>query len=296
MRLNDTDIVHVLSENLLIQGTPGGPEQTIFTLNRSQARQDGRLAIDPGIVLKVDRARIETEIGAQFIAEGLANNRVVFTSLLDDRFGASGTFDTAGKDQPPFSQGSVSALNGVVTLVGGIWPAWAAGATLTVNNIQYTVASRDSDTQITLTRLNVTFGASPFVLTKIILPVAGDWGGLSFGPVSQASIDHSLITFAGGITRVEGGFASYNAVEIQQADVRLANSVLENNDNGRASGRGLGRFNNDSAVIYVRAAQPVIVTTPFATMLPAIKPRPSRSTSTRSIANWSTTWAAARAR
>ncbi|HJS06598.1 MAG TPA: NF038122 family metalloprotease, partial [Pirellulales bacterium] len=258
-RFNDTDIVHVLSENLVIQGTPGGVEVTTFTGNRKQARLDGRLKIDPGVIMKLDRARIETQIGSQLIAEGLANNRVIFTSLLDDRFGASGTFDTAGRDLGPFSQGTVSALNGVVTLVGGVWPSWAAGATLTVNNIEYTIATRDSDTQVTLTRNTVNFFSSPFVLRKIILPAPGDWGGLYFGPVSRGSVDHSLITFAGGTTSVEGGFASFNAVEIQQGDVRITNSFLEDNANGTESGRGVGRFNNDEAVIYVRGAQPTIV-------------------------------------
>jgi hypothetical protein len=258
-RFNDTDITHVLSENLIIQGTPGGPEITIFSVARLEARLDGRLAIDPGIVVKADRARIETEIGAQLIAEGRANNRVVFTSLLDDRFGGSGTFDTAGEDLGPFSLGTVSAINGVVTLVGGIWPTWAAGATLTVNNISYTVESRDSDTQVTLVQRTANFGPSAFVLTKIITAAPGDWAGLYFGPLSQGSVDHALITMGGGTTRVEGGFASFNAVEIQQADVRLTNSVLEDNASGRGAGRGTGRFDNDFATIYVRGAQPIIV-------------------------------------
>ncbi|MEX2142880.1 MAG: NF038122 family metalloprotease [Pirellulales bacterium] len=329
-RFNDTDIVHVLAEHLIIQGTPGGAvmrpgvlgqDQPTFaqgtvgiaagvvtltggawpawvrdgalltvgtvtytvasrdgntqlTLNNPTAAiagtanfilvgrpslQDARLRIDPGIIVKLDSARIETEIGAQLIAEGLQNNRVVFTSLLDDEFGASGTFDTAGRDLGPFSQGTVSALNGVVTLIGGVWPSWAAGATLTVNGIDYTVASRDSDTQVTLTRLNVNFGASPFVLTKFVVPEVGDWGGLYFGPVSTGSVDHALITYAGGVTPVEGGFGGFNAVEIQQADVRLTNSVLENNDNGTRAGRNNQRFFNDETTIYVRGSQPVIV-------------------------------------
>ncbi len=99
----------------------------------------------------------------------------------------------------------------------------------------------------------------PFVLQKLSRPAAGDWGGLYFGPVSSGSVDHALITFAGGITPVEGGFSSFNAVEIQQADVRLTNSVLEKNADGSEAARNNVRFSNDEATIYVRGAQPVIV-------------------------------------
>ncbi len=80
-----------------------------------------------------------------------------------------------------------------------------------------------------------------------------------FGPLSHGSLDHALITFGGGTAAVEGGFASFNPVEIQQADVRLVNSILEANEDGRSASRGLGRFDNDDAVIFVRAAQPVIL-------------------------------------
>ncbi len=128
-RFDDIDIAHVLSENLVIAGTPAG---AIIQAGgtRQDARPDGRLAIDPGIVLKIDHARIETEIGAELIAEGRENNRVVFTSLLDDRYGGRGTFTTAKADLGPFSTGLISVLDGVVTLVGSVWPAWAEGATL----------------------------------------------------------------------------------------------------------------------------------------------------------------------
>ncbi len=251
----DSNTRLTLKNALGLNVTPGQS----FLLRGRVAQQDARLRIDPGIVVKADSARIETEIGAQLIAEGLPNNRVVFTSLVDDRFGGSGTFDTAGRDLGPFTQGSVSITNGVVTLVGAIWPVWAAGAELIVNGVTYTVATRDSDTQLTLTDLTVNVAGGTFVLQKMSRPVAGDWGGLYFGPVSLGSVDHALITYAGGITPVEGGFSSFNAVEIQQADVRLTNSVLEKNADGSEAPRNNVRFNNDEGTIYVRGAQPVIV-------------------------------------
>ncbi len=123
----------------------------------------------------------------------------------------------------------------------------------------YTVVSRDSDTQLTINNTAIVFTNVPFVLSETARPAPGDWGGLYFGPVSHGSLDHAVITFAGGTTAVEGGFASFSPVEIQQADVRLTNSVLEENLGGRGAGRGIGRFDNDTSIIYVRAAQPVIV-------------------------------------
>ena len=67
-RWDDLDIVHVVLENLVVSGTPGGRVED--ALGNLVARQDGRLAIDPGIVVKLKSTRIEAEMGAQIIAEG----------------------------------------------------------------------------------------------------------------------------------------------------------------------------------------------------------------------------------
>ncbi|MFV2065422.1 MAG: hypothetical protein ACC645_00470, partial [Pirellulales bacterium] len=59
------------------------------------ARPAARLQVDPGLVIKLDTARIETEVGSgQFIAEGTSQRRIIFTSRKDDTYGAGGTFDT----------------------------------------------------------------------------------------------------------------------------------------------------------------------------------------------------------
>ena len=57
-------------------------------------RPNGRLAIDPSMVVKLDGARFELELGAQMIAEGGDGREIIFTSIADDRYGAGGTFDT----------------------------------------------------------------------------------------------------------------------------------------------------------------------------------------------------------
>ena len=65
-------------------------------LNREgiRGRLDGSLVVDPGAVVKFRGARIELDQGTQVLAEGLPGRSIVFTSALDDRFGAGGTFDT----------------------------------------------------------------------------------------------------------------------------------------------------------------------------------------------------------
>jgi hypothetical protein len=61
------------------------------------------------------------------------------------------TLDTEGA----YSTGTVTIVDGVVTLADGTFPAWAEGATLLVDNESYTVDSRDGDDQITLEDLTV---------------------------------------------------------------------------------------------------------------------------------------------
>jgi hypothetical protein len=188
-RLTDTDIVYVITENLFLNGNPGGPRLEGGVV---KARSHGRLAIDPGIIVKLQGSRIEVGMSGIFIAEGNAGNRVVFTSLLDDRYGASGVFDTTND---------------------------GAGS----------------------------------------LATPGDWGGISYDAASRGSLDHVLVTFAGGTAPIEGGFARFNALEIRQSEVRVANSVLERNADGFDATDRNGRASNAAATIFVRGAQPIIV-------------------------------------
>jgi len=130
-RLDDTDIVHILTDNLLLAGQPGGPVENPVTGLRT-ARLSARLIADPGIVVKAEGARIEAQIGANFYAEGTNERQVVFTSLQDDRFGAGGTFDTNNGDAAPVpgdwggiiirQTGIVSLDHALVAFAGGINP------------------------------------------------------------------------------------------------------------------------------------------------------------------------------
>lgn len=43
--------------------------------------------------------------------------------------------------------------------------------------------------------------------TGRLAAAAGDWGGLYVGHTSSASLDHVVLAYGGGTTRIEGGFA-----------------------------------------------------------------------------------------
>ncbi|MEX0938829.1 MAG: NF038122 family metalloprotease [Pirellulales bacterium] len=132
-RWDDTDIVHVVAENLQIAGTPGGPilvTDPVTGATSLNARLDASLVIDPGMVVKLDASRINATIGAQLIAEGVDGQEIIFTSVLDDRYGAGGVFDTTGNtDQRDpdrgnwgglfFSPGSSASIDHALFAFGG---------------------------------------------------------------------------------------------------------------------------------------------------------------------------------
>jgi hypothetical protein len=197
-RFDDTDIVHVITENLHIAGNPGGP---VLTATGLQPRLSGRLAIDPAVVVKLGSARIEAERGASnLIAEGTEGYPVIFTSTADDTYGFGGTFDTNG--------------------------------------------DRASTNRA---------------------PRPGDWGGLIFNALSHGSLDRAVVSYGGGEIPIEGGFARFNAIEVQQADFRLTRSLIQNNAAGQetANANRNGRLSNEAAAVFVRGAQPSIVDNVF---------------------------------
>ncbi|MCY2983372.1 MAG: tandem-95 repeat protein [Planctomycetota bacterium] len=161
----------------------------------ARARLDASLTIDPGMVVKLQGARIVADVGSQLVAEGSETLPIVFTSRQDDRFGAGGTFDT---------------------------------------NNDRTVST----------------------------PQPGDWGGLYFGRISTGSLDSVTVSFGGGISAIAGTFAGFNAIEVHQADVRITNSIIERNASGTggpATANRQGAEFNTPSVIFVRGSQPIIV-------------------------------------
>ena len=143
-------------------------------------------------MVKINDARIELTRGQSgLIAEGTADRPIVFTSVVDDRYGGSGVFDTSGN------------------------------------------------------------GAS--------VGARGDWAGIILNHSSHASIDHALIAFAGGDAPIEGVADNFDAIEVHQARLRLANSIVENNAAGGSATSRSGRGSVPQATIYVRGAQPILV-------------------------------------
>ncbi len=96
-RWDDTDIVHIVTDAVLVTGGAGGTIATAATVDTpgtANARLDGGLVIDAGTVVKLEGGRFEVNHDANFYAEGSSIRPIIFTSLLDDSFGAGGTFNT----------------------------------------------------------------------------------------------------------------------------------------------------------------------------------------------------------
>ena len=162
------------------------------------SRITSTLVVDPGMIIKSQGSRIELGFGTNLLAEGRDGDEIIFTSKGDDRYGASGSFDTDG----------------------------------------------NGDTR----------------------GDKGDWGGFYANPTSRLSIDEAFIAYAGGVTGVNGGTASFNAVQVHQAETRITNTRFENNADGTGSIQGDGRSGyapQGDATVYVNSTQPTLINNVF---------------------------------
>jgi hypothetical protein len=75
-------------------GIPDGPALSAESQGIRRPNLAASLVVDPGAVIKLESARIEATFGSNLIIEGTDDLPIVFTSRLDDRFGAGSTFDT----------------------------------------------------------------------------------------------------------------------------------------------------------------------------------------------------------
>lgn len=91
----------------------------------------------------------------------------------------------------------------------------------------------------------------------------GDWGGIILNQTSHGSIDHAVIAYAGGVVPIEGYSDSFNAIEVHQADLRIANTLFEYNDSGASTTNRNNLGRNEATTIFVRGAQPIIVNNSF---------------------------------
>tara|TARA_Y100000593_G_scaffold80998_1_gene151350 strand:- start:3044 stop:4282 length:1239 start_codon:yes stop_codon:yes gene_type:complete len=72
----------------------------------------------------------------------------------------------------PYATGTVTIASGVVTLSGGTFPSWAEDGLLKVSDSYYSVATRDSNTQVTLDDTTVAVSAaSGFELGRPEIPL-----------------------------------------------------------------------------------------------------------------------------
>jgi hypothetical protein len=96
----------------------------------------------------------------------------------------------------PYSTGTITVVDGVVTLASGTFPSWAASGLLSVSGTLYDVSSRDSGTQVTLvdTTLDVAAGTS-YGLYQGNADAPDAFGGFDDRPtyVSPSSRNDSLV-------------------------------------------------------------------------------------------------------
>lgn len=271
-KFDDRDIVHVLSENLIIDNVPGG--------NVLDTRG-----------LDVSLVQSQTVAGGS-LAGALVNYKLTAV----DRWGQTG-LDSASTSAITVGAGGAVRLTGLPPATGdfvgrSLWRSINNGpfqlvaemdrTTATFTDTGATIAGTLANvgaTEITRGRPNARLEIAPGIIVKLSSsrietslgaqliaegtadrpivftsrsddrfgsggtfdtfndstatnPSAGDWGGLVALHLSDLSLDHVLVTFGGGITSLPGGFAGFSAVEVHQSTARIANSTFEMNASG----------------------------------------------------------------
>ena len=312
-RLDDTDITHVLQENLVIESTPGGPfEETVsqslqlVTLSPRNLGTDGSLAAgtytykmvfvdkNGNESLATGESRSITIGGSEngvelnqlltasgdFVArrlyrsngggfELIATVNQTDTRFVDDGTTLNGTLDesSTSKLRPRFDARLLIDPAVVLKLDGAHIHA-EVGA-------QIIAEGRDGHEVVITSILDDRYGAgSTFDASNDGVPIAGgvneptpgSWGGIYASPASRISIDSAIVSYAGGVTPVEGTFTAFNAIEIHSAEARIANSIFEFNAGGfggQAPASRYGRGTNEESVIFVRSARPIVIDNTF---------------------------------
>ncbi|TWT83198.1 Dockerin type I repeat protein [Planctomycetes bacterium CA13] len=318
-RFDDTDIVHVLKENLSIIGSAGGPVENIdapssllirvsdrseagdlltgsvpagsyqyrITFSDGSGRETTPSQTTAPFTLAADGALRLTGLPTVPAASSFTSRRLYRATVQPD--GTPGEFllvgslnasattfvDTAliGSDPlPTTTQNRSARLDPGLTLDPGTILK-IEGARIDVTFGSHFYAEGTDQRAVVMTSLSDSrYGAGGSYITNgqddQFSLEAGDWAGVYVGFGGAASFDHAVIAGGGGQSRIPGGFASFNVIEVNQGDLRLANSRLESNADGRGvinlnePDRG-GRSTNASGTIFVRAAQPVILNNDF---------------------------------
>ncbi len=303
-RFDDIDITHIIGENLVVAGNPGGgiidvasPPTTVVTLTNVAGGSLAAGTYNYRLVY-VDSAGNESlaSIPTSSLAVG-ANSSISLQNLppissglpyvarrlyRSDATGA-GTYrlvgqlnavaisfvdngSLSGSPLVPLTAKIRSRLDGGLVIDAGSVLKFK-GSRIEVSNGGTLIAEGKDGLPVVLTSLNDTkygFGGTfDTANTRGTRdPAPGDWGGIFVGQGSSAALDFNRLSYGGGSTRIEGGFASFNAIEVHQADFRMTNSRVENNDAGvesSTSATRVGRGTNSAASIFVRGSQPILL-------------------------------------
>ncbi len=77
-----------------------------------------------------------------------------------------------------YSTGTITVVNGVVTLASGTFPSWAAAGVITFGGLTYTVNTRNSGTQLTLDNTEIDAAAgTTYILDQRDYTLPDDFGG-----------------------------------------------------------------------------------------------------------------------
>lgn len=307
-RFDDLDIPHVIGENLVVAGAPGGsivdsaaPPTTIVQLAASTGGSLAAGSYNYRLVY-VDASGNESLSSIPTVSvTTVANSRITLTNLppisstlpyvarrlyRSDATGG-GTYrlvaqlnaiattfvDNGAAGTTPLNPATAKLrprLDGSLTIDAGTIVK-LQGSRIEVRDGAQLLAEGTDGLPIVMTSINDArygFGGTFDTANSKGLKKGevGDWGGIYVGPGSSASLDFNRISFGGGTTRIEGDFASFNAIEVHQGDFRMVNSRMENNDAGIESATPnsrLGRGTNAPAALFVRGAQPIIINNRF---------------------------------
>ncbi len=313
-RWDDIDIVHILSENLVLSGAAGGAIRDEF----SPAINLVTLAVN------ADSGRVDSGVYTYrmtmvdaFGFESLASNPTPALTVpsSNSHIKLSGLSQVAQDSEYQFRRlyrslnggdfQLVAELNAIDTTYTDRLNQTAATSVLDLTRTgergrpaASLVIDANSVVKIQGSRIEVGFGAQllaegmqgeEVIFTSIqddrygaggsfdtnndgssvnsgLTPSAGDWAGIYGSPTSHVSIDHAVLAYGGGLSRIEGTFKAFNVLELQQATARITNSSFENNANG-IGGQGptgrFGRLANTPATIFVRGSQPTVVGNSF---------------------------------
>ncbi len=311
-RFDDTDVVHILAENLTIKGRPGG---TYFEENRpvpilGLSETTGG-SISAGVYnyvyTFVDKNGVESLTSApQSVITTGTNKAISFTGIE----AATGDFVARrlyrSKNGSPFALVAELDKSTSVYVDRILSPSTSAPIADVISATKYRgrpdaglVIDPGTIVKANRSRIELDYGTSLIAEgnegREIIFtsqsddrygtggtfdsnndavaatgapgrtPLAGDWAGIYGNRTSRLSVDYAVLAYGGGVTGVEGSTAGINVIEVHQANARIANSLFEENANGRggAGGNRQGLMQNAEATIFVEGSQPIIVGNTF---------------------------------